>query len=180
MENIFKDSLIIKEDETKMVCDWIDPNKEIKAKLLYRVTRDGDGGDIFHKFCDGKGPLIVFIKAKSGNRLGAFTGISWARDNEPKDDDKLFLFSLDNKLKIVNENPKLKVAHMEGYGPCFGCPWTAELVINNYTCRCLKGNMNFCKPQSGYNLSNKDLFGVDTEDAYNFDCEDFEVYSIEY
>ena len=180
--NLFQDSVIVKEDEVKMICDWIEPNKEIKAKLLYRCTRDGDGGDIFHKFCDNKGPTITFIKAENGFRLGGFTSLSWTRENKAKEDDKLFLFSLDNKKKIVNENPKVPVAQMEGYGPCFGSPIldTCELVINNYTCKCLKGKWNFSKPKEGYNYSNKDLFGIDDEEVYNFRVDDYEVYSIEY
>ena len=61
----FNDSLIVREEEVKMICNWINPNKNIKAKLLYRVSRDGDGPNIFHKYCDNKGPTIIFAKIKN-------------------------------------------------------------------------------------------------------------------
>ena len=50
--NKFPDSLIVKQEESKMICDWINPNRNIKAKLLYRASRDGDGPENFHKYCD--------------------------------------------------------------------------------------------------------------------------------
>ena len=31
-----------------MICEWINPNKNIDSKLLYRVSRDGEGPEIFH------------------------------------------------------------------------------------------------------------------------------------
>ena len=72
---IFGDSLIVKESEIKMICDWIYPDAEIKANLLYRTSRDGKLK--FHKYCDNKGPTIIFIKINNGYRFGGFSGISW-------------------------------------------------------------------------------------------------------
>ena len=90
--NKFYDSFIVKEDESQMICNWINPNKEIKVKLLYRVSRDGDGPDIFHKYCDNKGPSILFAKISNGYRFGGFSGISWnCNDHWIKDKDA-FLF----------------------------------------------------------------------------------------
>ena len=181
--NIFEDSTIVKPEETSMICEWIAPGKNIKAKLLFRCTRDGDKGDTFHSFCDNKGPTITFIEEKNGYRVGGFTSLPWTRNNEVLEDEKLFLFSLNNKTKIVNENSKVPVAHMEGYGPSFGKPFnpeTCELVVNNYMCKCLTGKMNFSKEKEGYNFSNKILFGRDNEKTYNFRVRDYEVYSIEY
>ena len=44
IQNKFSDSLIVKEGESKMICDWINPSKNIniKVELLYRFSRDGD------------------------------------------------------------------------------------------------------------------------------------------
>ena len=69
----FVDSLIVKEDERKMICDWINPNVDIKTKLLYRVSRDGDGADIFHNYCEYKGPTITFAKISNGYRFGGYS-----------------------------------------------------------------------------------------------------------
>ena len=82
-----------------MICNWINPNKNIKTKLLYRVSRDGDGSDIFHKYCDNKGPTIIFAKIKNGYRFGGYSGISWTCEGKCFYDKDAFLFSLNNKLK---------------------------------------------------------------------------------
>ena len=74
--NKFPDSLIVKREESKMICEWINPNKNIDSKLLYRVSRDGEGPEIFHKYCDNKGPTIMFAKINNGYRFGGFSGIS--------------------------------------------------------------------------------------------------------
>ena len=74
--NKFSDSLIVKQEESKMICEWINPNKNIDSKLLYRVSRDGEGPEIFHKYCDNKGPTIMFAKINNGYRFGGFSGIS--------------------------------------------------------------------------------------------------------
>ena len=74
--NKFSDSLIVKQEECKMICEWINPNKNIDSKLLYRVSRDGEGPEIFHKYCDNKGPTIMFAKINNGYRVGGFSGIS--------------------------------------------------------------------------------------------------------
>ena len=74
--NKFSDYLIVKQEESKMICEWINPNKNIDSKLLYRVSRDGEGPEIFHKYCDNKGPTIMFAKINNGYRFGGFSGIS--------------------------------------------------------------------------------------------------------
>ena len=174
----FVDSLIVKEDERKMICDWINPNVNIKTKLLYRVSRDGDGADIFHKYCDNKGPTITFAKISNGYRFGGYSGISWTSQNKWVKDKDAFLFSLNNKLKIMNNNTNTTVYHGSGYGPDFGNN-NNELVINWLTYKCLTGKQNFCDDsKSGFTFKNKDLVGVDTKGQYYFDVEDYEVYSI--
>ena len=174
----FVDSLIVKEDESKMICDWINPNVNIKTKLLYRVSRDGDGADIFHKYCDNKGPTITFAKISNGYRFGGYSGISWTSQGGWVKDKDAFLFSLNNKLKIMNNNTDTTVYHGSAYGPDFG-NGNNELIINYYSSKCLTGKHNYCNDSwSGFTFKNKDLVGVDTKGQYNFDVEDYEVYSI--
>lgn len=98
--NKFPDSLIVKEEESKIIWEWINPNKDIKAKLLYRVSRDGDGPETFHKYCDNKGPTIMFAKISNGFRFGGFSGISWSSDKGWFKDNDAFLFSAFNKMII--------------------------------------------------------------------------------
>ena len=175
----FGDSLIVREDEKQMICDWINPNVDIKTKLLYRVSRDGDGADIFHKYCDNKGPTITFAKISNGYRFGGYSGISWTSQDKWVKDKDAFLFSLNNKLKIMNNNTDTTVYHGKLYGPDFGSNSGNELLINYGGDKCLTGNHNYCDDSKrGFTFKNKDLVGVDTKGQYNFDVEDYEVYSI--
>ena len=174
----FEDSLIVKEDEKQMICDWINQGQNIKTKLLYRVSRDGDGPDLFHKYCDNQGPIIIFAKLSNGFRFGGFSGISWKSEGGWVKDDKAFLFSLNNKLKFMNNNTNTTIYHGSRYGPDFGYD-SNELLINCDGNKCLTGKKNFVCSRRCYNFSNKNLVGVDAEGQYNFDVEDYEVYSIQ-
>ena len=175
----FGDSLIVREDEVKMICNWINPNRNVKAKLLYRVSRDGDGPEIFHKYCDNKGPTIIFAKISNGYRFGGYSGISWTGKRIWVKDKDAFLFSLNNKLKIMNNNTEETVWHGELRGPDFGKNGINNLVINYFNSKCLTGKKNFCDDSGGaFTFNNKDLVGVDIKGIYYFDVEDYEVYSI--
>ena len=173
---IFNDSLIVKEDEIKMIHDWINPNEKIKTKLLYRVSRDGEGNDIFHKYCDNKGPTIMFAKINNGYRFGGFSGVSLTSVGKWVKDKDAFLFSLNNKLKIMNNNTNCTV--YLGLGPIFGDGICNELDIYD---KCLTGKNNCCYDSgSAFTFRNKDLVGVDCKGYYKFDVVDYEVYSIQY
>ena len=170
--------MIVREDEKQMICDWINPNVDIKTKLLYRVSRDGDGANIFHKYCDNKGPTITFAKISNGYRFGGYSGISWTSQDKWVKDKDAFLFSLNNKLKIMNNNTGTTVYHGKSYGPDFGNS-SDELIINYNSSKCLTGKNNYCNDSgSVFSFKNKDLVGVDTKGQYKFDVEDYEVYSI--
>ena len=44
-----------------MISDWISPNKEIKVKLLYRASSDGDKAKVFMINVIIKEVLFVFF-----------------------------------------------------------------------------------------------------------------------
>ena len=179
--NKFPDSLIVKQEESKMICEWINPNKNIDSKLLYRVSRDGDGPEIFHKYCDNKGPTIMFAKINNGYRFGGFSGISWtSEENQSVKDKDAFLFSQNNKLKFNNNhNTDTTVYHGKDYGPDFGNICN-ELLICTSGQKCLTGKRNISNDSgSGFSFTNKTLLGFDVKGQYNFDVEEYEVYSIQ-
>ena len=174
----FNDSLIIRENEIKMVCDWINPHINIKTELLYRVSRDGDEPKIFHKYCDNKGPTILFAKLNNGYRFGGYSGISWTSEGKCAKDKDAFLFSLNNKLKIMNNNSNETVYHGSNCGPIFAALNYNEVVFN-FRNKCLTGKKNYiCDSGKAYTFKIKDLVGVDIKGEYNFDVEDYEIYSI--
>ena len=176
----FGDSLIVKENEINMICAWIKPNTKLKAKLLYRVSRDGDGADKFHKYCDNKGAIIIFAKINNGYRFGGYSSLSWtSKDKWVKDKDS-FLFSLDNKLRFMNNNSNVTIYHGQKYGPYFGGGmFSNELVINFKNNKCISGNNNICNDLGNvFSFKNKELLGIEVKGNYNFDLDDYEVYSI--
>lgn len=104
INNLFKDSAIIKNDEKKMKNDWIDPygEKNITSELLFRTSVNGDIASTFHQKCDGKGATITFIKTTNGKRIGGFTMIPWTNAGGAyKEDPEAFIFSLDATQKFV-------------------------------------------------------------------------------
>lgn len=185
--NIFQDSSIVEPKESYMICNWINPNLTIKAKLLYRVSDQGDDPKIFHSFCDNRGPIIFFIKINNGYRFGAFTSLSWTSNNKPIKDKNAFLFSLNNKLKFENTGGNT-VYHAKDIGPIFGDYFFGnfgykgehdfDLVIQPN--HCLNGKHNYCDSQCGsYTFSNKQLVGEKFEGKFYFDIINYEVYSIQ-
>lgn len=104
INNLFKDSAIVKNDEKKMINDWIDPygEKNITSELLFRTSVNGDSASTFHQKCDGKGATITFIKTTNGKRIGGFTMIPWTNAGGAyKEDPEAFIFSLDATQKFV-------------------------------------------------------------------------------
>ena len=164
-------SEILKNEEIKMVCDWIKPNAKIKTKLLYRVSRDGDG--LFGARCTNKGPIIIFVRIANGFRFGSFSG-NWNNKNGWVKDKDAFLFSLNNKLKFMNNNTNYTVYH--GKIPDFGDSSYNEFAINS---NCLTGKSNNLDDRgSAFSFKIKDLIGVNAQGLYNFDIQDYEVYSV--
>ena len=164
-------SLILKNDEINKVCDWIKPKTKIKTKLLYRVSRDGDG--FFEKLCTNKGPIIIFAKLGNGFRFGSFSG-NWDKQGQWVKDEDAFLFSLNNKLKFMNNKTNYTVCH--GSIPDFGDSSYNELIIGQ---KCLTNKNNYLYDGgSAFSFKIKDLIGVDAQGQYKFDIEDYEVYSV--
>ena len=94
------DSLIIGNNEMNntILKFWINPNKNIKSKLLYRLTKDGPYFSTFHSLCDKKGPTLTLIELMDGHKLGMYTPLDWDTTSEEKNSPDIFVFSLTKKL----------------------------------------------------------------------------------
>ena len=102
------DSLILKNNQEykKILKGWLNPDKNVKSKLLYRMTRDGKNFSTFHSLCDNKGPTLILIKIIEGDIIGMYTPLSWESQKVlEKKDPNIFVFSLTKNLKIM-ENMK--------------------------------------------------------------------------
>ena len=78
------DSLIINGNKNynKALKKWINPNLKIKAELLYRLSRDGEKYETFHRLCDNQGPTVVLTKLSDGDILGTYSPINWDNKTE--------------------------------------------------------------------------------------------------
>ena len=117
-------SLIIENNDNYniIIKNWINPNANIKAVLLYRLTTNGKEYKTFHDLCDNQGNTLLITKLIDGNILGGFTTKNWDNSNSWKDDKNSFVFSLIRQLKadsnkLINEH--IYCGH-DSRGPCFG------------------------------------------------------------
>ena len=79
--------------------------RNIKYKLLYKATVDGDSSTKFHEKCDKIINTLILIHASEDKRFGGFTTQTWDGEYINKKDNNCFIFSID-KMKIyeINEN----------------------------------------------------------------------------
>ena len=101
------DSLIISQNENynSTLKNWINPDLKIKAKLLFRASRDGDSYSTFHKLCDYQKPTLELVKFKNGNILGSYTTLDWeSGEDKWKSDSNMFVFSLTQNKKAKKKN----------------------------------------------------------------------------
>ena len=108
------------EFEQNLIKNWLD-NKNFKAELLFRKTRDGSNPKDFHDRCDNKGITITFIETKKGYKFGGYTELQWEQNNKFKKDKTTFIFSFNNKEKYLPRNDNDSIYCGSDYGPVFGC-----------------------------------------------------------
>ena len=103
--------------------NWINKNEKIKADLLYRLSRDGESVDTFHKLCDNISPTLILTESKDGNKFGGYTTCKWDCSGTTKKDGKTFLFSLTKKKIFKKREDQLNEQDVwctHDYGPIFG------------------------------------------------------------
>ncbi len=95
-------------------------------ELLYRGTRDGMSGNIFHNKCNNKGPTISLIKSDKGYIFGGYASIDWQGGNYTyRSAPESFIFTLTNKYEIAptkfpNSDSKYSIEDHSSFGPVFG------------------------------------------------------------
>ena len=116
------DSNILKDNQNKKnrIKEFISPNQKIKAELKYRLTRDGNSFDTFHKLCDNISPNLLLIKDNKNNIFGGFTKVTWEKKDLIKNDPESFLFSLNKNKKYYQKHKEYKTIYCyPAYGPWF-------------------------------------------------------------
>ena len=93
-------------------------NRDIRYKLLYRASKDGDKAKTFHEKCNGIKGTLCLVETTDNIKLGGYTEALWDGSGYKKDD-KAFCFSL-NLKKIYNVAiPEQAIQPEEYLGPRF-------------------------------------------------------------
>ena len=105
---------------------WINPTKNLKAQLLYRLSENGEKYETFHQLCDKKGPTLTLFHIKeNGYKVGIYTPLSWDKNYGYKKDMETFIFNLNKEQKFKKLKPENSIAQQSDYvGPIteyFGC-----------------------------------------------------------
>ena len=157
---------IIKFDEN-LVKIWLN-NRQFKAELLYRKSRDGSTPNDFHTRCDNKGITITFIETTKGYIFGGYTELLWDKSNSSKKDKSTFLFSFNNKQKYIARNKNDTIACCPTEGPRFGCHYP-EIYLYKTLDKGFSYNEEYCTF-----LQNRLL----TKGEANWDVKELEVHKI--
>jgi hypothetical protein len=102
--------------------------KNVKTKLLYRASKDGNYPKAFHSKCDNQGPTLVIIRAYNDEIAGGYAHLSWDSVSGHKGDDigyKSFLFTINREKGIAykflhNGHSWSATFNNANYGPVFG------------------------------------------------------------
>jgi len=148
-----------------------------KWSLLYRGSRDGLTGRIFHDKCNDKGSTMVIVLSENDNIFGGYASESWKSSSRYVKDPKAFLFHLsqgttvDPYLCDGKPNSTHSLYFHQNYGPTFGGNHDLYVPQNMTT---TNGYTNI---GHSYNLptgKNKYLATV-----YNFKVKEIEVFYLE-
>ena len=102
-KNIIKSPVELEEITSRL--QRVLKKRNIKYKLLYKASVDGDLCTKFHEKCDRIPNTLVLIKASGDKRFGGFTTQTWDGEDVDKKDNNSFIFSIDkNKIYDINEN----------------------------------------------------------------------------
>ena len=119
---------LLQEKDIDLFTNWIKSDdgeiSDVYFELCYDAKKNGDDKESFHKYCDNISPSLLIIKTESNYIFGGFTFGKWEliQNDEIKygEDNKAFLFSLNNKEKIKIKNSKRAIVNDSKYGPIFG------------------------------------------------------------
>ena len=100
-DNYKESELITNEDQLNLIKSGIQNlnSKNLKLKLLYKASRDGDNPYNFHSKCDNISPTITIFKTGDNYIFGGYVDKNWDNHSGGLNCNNAFLFSFD-KMKI--------------------------------------------------------------------------------
>ena len=128
----YKISTLIKnENELNLIKSGIVncKNKNLKLKLLYRASIDGDTPEIFHSKCDGISPTISIFKTSDNYTFGGYSDAKWDKISSEKKGNNIFLFSFNN-MKLYPGKNGGSIYCSSLHGPWFS--WAIGVYNNSF------------------------------------------------
>ena len=122
-----------KQKDMNRIKEWISPGKDIKFKLLFKKSTDGNTTKDFHDHCDNKGKTLIIIETIEGRKFGGVTYDNWNTNSSWRTNPKDFVFSLDlNKKYNYSGSGDTTIGDI-AYGFAFGNSRTnaVDICFNN-------------------------------------------------
>ena len=126
-ENLAKE--LQKQKDMNRIKEWISPGKDIKFKLLFKKSRDGNTTKDFHDLCDNKGKTLIIIETTEGRKFGGVAYDNWNANDSWRANPKDFVFSLDLNKKYNYSGSGTTTIGDLNYGFTFGNLRTSEVDI---------------------------------------------------
>lgn len=171
---VLNKNILINNDDFNLLKYFINKDNKtnnINFSLIYKASIDSDFSYNFHQKCDNYSPTITIIKSEDGVRFGGYTTQTWNADQECKQDDEAFLFSMNLRKKYeIKKNVECAIYCGGVYGPTFGEGFDLCLCDNFMG---VNGSYSIFPKSYGIGSSINELTG-----HKNFKVLDVEVYSI--
>lgn len=173
IQSIMSKNILINQDDFDLLKYFINKGN-VKLSLIYKATIDSDFSNKFHEKCDDHSPTITLIKTDNGLRFGGYTTQTWNNDEDCKQDDEAFLFSMNLRKKYeIQKGVECAIYCGGEYGPTFGEGFDLCLC-NNFMG--LNGSYSNFPKSYGKGSSTNEL----TDKNRNFKISDVEVYSVDF
>eukprot|EP00808_Paulinella_micropora_P013702 g4242.t1 len=159
-----KESKLLDSKLRKTLLKMFEGAKGIKLDLIYRGSRDGFTGSIFHAKCDGKGPTLTVIKPSHNNNIfGGYTEHQWSSSGSYSRQ-TAWLFCLrstegDIAHKFLPTSSSSHAYNNSTYGPTFGGGHDLHVHSNMLSNSNYTNPATFTKAAPGYSGKfTKELF----------------------
>jgi hypothetical protein len=163
--------IVDKEEYCKSLKNWIEPNKDLKFELLYRLSEHGEKYSKFHELCDNKGSTLTLFKVNYENKVGIYTPLILDSKSGWKNDMNTFIFNLNKNKKyqkISNDCSLYCNSSFGVYTVYFGN------CSSNGTMKKIK---HYGKDLNSYYENGRDILPSGSE-TKTYDLEEMEVYKI--
>ena len=152
-------------------------------ELIYKASKHGFDGKLFHNKCDEKGPTITIIRSQHNHVFGGFTNQSWDSKSKFKKDNKAWIYVLRAKKEILSKysfhlpltfdikRERNAIYCHSDCGPCFG---QDIIIFNNSN---VNSNSYSWFPWNYYQIEKRDKIDIITG-SHHFKTLEMEVFKL--